>query len=496
MTGGSYLGFERIPEWLDEATGAGKWSIDDIYAARLENEWPKYRIPIEYVVVGGGGGTGGARDNVQITGGGGAGGYRSSVFNEYSGGLNKAESPYLVEDGDSFTVTVGAGGSAGSAAGDGTYGGVGTNGSSSRLGSIICTGGGLGGRYNQVGGSGGSGGGGGIANAFGGQTSSSSQGFDGAPGAGYGLLGETDVYGGTGAGGGGGAGGPGQPGIAVGSPSLAGQLGHYRQTPADVATTEHINRSSPPATIDGVTLTDGMRVLVKDQNDPIYNGVFTYIAAENTVNTRVADLNAGAEFDPGTYIEVASGTVNGGTAWAIETRYSTGDIVLNTDPIIFVQSTAVPPKGGNGGVGIVSSITGSAVGRAGGGGGGASGGPTRAGDGVTSRTSPGGTGVHGGRTAGTPSNNNGTGGYATGNTAGVSGTANRGGGGSGSAFMVDASGGVAGGAGGSGVVILRYPSEYANLTVGAGLTYTGPTTVGIYKVYEFTAGTGTVTFNV
>jgi hypothetical protein len=53
--------------------------------------------------------------------------------------------------------------------------------------------------------------------------------------------------------------------------------------------------------------------------------------------------------------------------------------------------------------------------------------------------------------------------------------------------------GGAGGAGGSGVVIIRYPSA-RTVNVGAGLTAT-TTTVGANKVTTFTAGTGTITFS-
>jgi hypothetical protein len=69
----------------------------------------------------------------------------------------------------------------------------------------------------------------------------------------------------------------------------------------------------------------------------------------------------------------------------------------------------------------------------------------------------------------------------------VDGTPNLGGGGGGA--------GNNGAAGGSGVVIIRYADTFADITtIGGGLTYTGPVTSGGYKVYSFTAGTGTVTF--
>jgi hypothetical protein len=55
-------------------------------------------------------------------------------------------------------------------------------------------------------------------------------------------------------------------------------------------------------------------------------------------------------------------------------------------------------------------------------------------------------------------------------------------------------GGGNGSAGGSGIVIIRYPDTYANLaSIGGGLTYS-LTTTGGYKIYSFTAGTGSVTF--
>jgi hypothetical protein len=55
--------------------------------------------------------------------------------------------------------------------------------------------------------------------------------------------------------------------------------------------------------------------------------------------------------------------------------------------------------------------------------------------------------------------------------------------------------GNAGGAGGSGIVIIAYPSSYPALTsIGAGLTSSVSTVSRSgFRVYTFTAGTGTVT---
>ena len=111
---------------------------------------------------------------------------------------------------------------------------------------------------------------------------------------------------------------------------------------------------------------------------------------------------------------------------------------------------------GDGGAGVSSSITGSAVTRAGGGGGGA-------------WNNTGGTGGSGGGGAGGRSG-----------VAGTAGTANTGGGGGG--------GGTAPAAGGSGVVIIRYVGTSPKATGGAITSYAdGGTT---YQVHTFTTSTG------
>ena len=118
--------------------------------------------------------------------------------------------------------------------------------------------------------------------------------------------------------------------------------------------------------------------------------------------------------------------------------------------------------GGAGGNGLSSSITGSSVTRAGGGGG--------------AGNSTGGSGGTGGGGAGS-------------NTTGTAGTTNTGGGGGGSASAT-----TAGANGGSGIVILRYATADATISVGAGLTSSSATD-GSDTVVTFTAGTGTVSFS-
>ena len=123
-------------------------------------------------------------------------------------------------------------------------------------------------------------------------------------------------------------------------------------------------------------------------------------------------------------------------------------------------------RSGNGGSGVASSITGTAVTRAGGGGGSIDYG-------------------EGNSVAGTGAAGGGNGGYIS--TVGGDADANSGSGGGGGGGM------AAGGSGGSGVVVVAYPNTYPDLAISNALTYTQPTRAG-YKVYKFTAGSGSIAF--
>ncbi|MFA5087222.1 MAG: type II secretion system protein [Candidatus Paceibacterota bacterium] len=103
---------------------------------------------IRYLVVGGGGG------GHILGGGGGGGGYRSSIVGETSGGGGSAESPLTVSTGNVLSITVGAGGAAGSSQFTPA-----SSGGNSVFGSITSVGGGGGGGQGTNGVGGGSGGG-------------------------------------------------------------------------------------------------------------------------------------------------------------------------------------------------------------------------------------------------------------------------------------------------------------------------------------------------
>ena len=87
------------------------------------------------------------------------------------------------------------------------------------------------------------------------------------------------------------------------------------KTAVDVATTENIVLSGL-TTIDGVSLTNGMRVLVKNQTSGQTNGV--YIATGGTWQ-RSSDFNENNEVVHGSYFFVLSGNTNKNTSWILQT---------------------------------------------------------------------------------------------------------------------------------------------------------------------------------
>ena len=126
------------------------------------------------VIAGGGSGSGN-----YYGGGGGAGGYRNSYSTETSGGGGSSEASLTFAGGTVYTITVGAGASAG----DETFGFQGSNSliSGSGITTITSTGGGAGAKYGNNGGTGGSGGGA-SSNGYTGGSGTSNQGYAGGNG--------------------------------------------------------------------------------------------------------------------------------------------------------------------------------------------------------------------------------------------------------------------------------------------------------------------------
>ena len=97
-------------------------------------------------------------------------------------------------------------------------------------------------------------------------------------------------------------------------------------------TTASVDLGNAPASIDGVTLTDGMRILVKNQSTTADNGIYTYSASADAL-VRASDFNSSAEIQGGDFLFVTGGNTYENTGWVQTEKVTT----LGTDPILFTQ---------------------------------------------------------------------------------------------------------------------------------------------------------------
>jgi phage-related tail fiber protein len=98
-----------------------------------------------------------------------------------------------------------------------------------------------------------------------------------------------------------------------------------------VATTENITLSGLQI-IDGVSLSDGDRVLVKDQTTGSQNGIWI---AHSGAWERSTDADENHEVSSGLYTYSEQGTSNEGVAWILSSPVSS--ITIGTDDLVFVK---------------------------------------------------------------------------------------------------------------------------------------------------------------
>lgn len=101
---------------------------------------------------------------------------------------------------------------------------------------------------------------------------------------------------------------------------------------ARVASTTNVTISSAPAAIDGVTLSSGDRILLKNQTDQKENGVYVFNGTGSAL-TRSTDTNTGVGLANKT-VPVTSGTVNSDTWWTV----TNDTIVIGTTNITLTQT--------------------------------------------------------------------------------------------------------------------------------------------------------------
>lgn len=107
---------------------------------------------------------------------------------------------------------------------------------------------------------------------------------------------------------------------------------------ATFASNTLVSTSNGALTIDGVALSVGNRVLVKDQTSGLQNGIYSVSSAGSAGTpwglTRSTDADTSAEVTSGMYTYVSEGTTYAGTSWVLSTP---DPIVLNTTSLTFVQ---------------------------------------------------------------------------------------------------------------------------------------------------------------
>jgi hypothetical protein len=87
-----------------------------------------------------------------------------------------------------------------------------------------------------------------------------------------------------------------------------------------------------PATIDGVSLVDGMRVLLNNQTNPAENGIYFYSEA-TLLLARAEDYDSPVEIDSGDFVFVTGGATYAATGWVQVNTIG----VVGTDPVSFTQ---------------------------------------------------------------------------------------------------------------------------------------------------------------
>lgn len=119
-----------------------------------------------------------------------------------------------------------------------------------------------------------------------------------------------------------------------------------RKEAVRVSATTNITLATPGATIDGVTLANGDRVLLTAQSTGSQNGIYDFNGASSAL-TRSADADSDAELKPGSQVFVSEGTVNGNATYQLTTD---GPIVVGTTAQTWAQTggAGVTYTAGNG----------------------------------------------------------------------------------------------------------------------------------------------------
>jgi len=111
--------------------------------------------------------------------------------------------------------------------------------------------------------------------------------------------------------------------------SISGGTVTYNNGTSGVGAT--LTTTGTYTTIDGVTLSDGMRILVKDEVTTANNGI--YVRTSSTVLTRADDFDTPTEMAGGDFTFVTAGTLYDNTGWVMPDPVTT----VGTSPVVWVQ---------------------------------------------------------------------------------------------------------------------------------------------------------------
>lgn len=100
---------------------------------------------------------------------------------------------------------------------------------------------------------------------------------------------------------------------------------------ARAASTGNVSLTTPGATLDGVTLATGDRLLLKNQTAGAENGIYVFDTA-GTALVRTIDFNTSAKVTPGSALSVAEGSVNVDSTYVLVTD---NPITLGTSLLVF-----------------------------------------------------------------------------------------------------------------------------------------------------------------
>lgn len=107
--------------------------------------------------------------------------------------------------------------------------------------------------------------------------------------------------------------------------------GRTYKAPVRAASTANLTLATPGASIDGVTLSSGDRILLKNQSTGSQNGIYVWTGA-STLLTRATDADSSAEVTGGMTMVVMEGTVSADKEYMLTTD---GAIVLGTTALTF-----------------------------------------------------------------------------------------------------------------------------------------------------------------